>query len=681
MIHFSFILSIYLDSNFFNNLGYDTLKDDYNKSHDFKRKKNSRSNANSLKNKNKNDEDINNNINNKNVDEKKKNKLFKSFLNFFTKISKKLDNLSGLNDEDYDSYNSKNKKESLNNNYNNINNEGNNHYQDSNNSNHNNPDEKFINYLNIRYNKHNNLKNNKKDFNKRKDIHKDNFNKNIKDKKTNSNNFHIKKNKTNRNKDGLVFLKNLKEINNFSENKDENSYNDSSSKQFFSEDDLSDNDDLVDRDNLVDKDYLRDKDDLVDNDYLIYKDNFIKNKDNDEDFENNSDEIILNEKKFNLRDLFKLNKKDFNKIKNRIVTDEDAKTLMGAAIFGLILIVLVSSSYYFFFYQPFQDELATAKIAKLNELNSFYKGPLALDNEAFTLKSQIENAKSSQEIETIDIIRPATESWRFYHNKEINIVKDDFNRVMATYTSNKTKNVIMDIDNAHKMVADNDAMVLANIEFKKPDTVAIPILVTRLQAGAGLISVGTIVDIYTLNSEDIYNQQDSSISENGNESNSNTSDSPSNQNLLDSDNNESSSLYEGPDVSGVTVLAIMRSKESGSIDANYIKTKINVNGTITNQIETTDSFSTDVDEMLRGAIAGGFNEAVIAQLLDKYGLKLSDYERRSNLAELDVQYLLLIEVPRGDVLYVINNMDSLILTIPIEHAPNWMVDELKSAYT
>jgi len=609
----------------FQYFGEDILEDDTKSGYDFKRKTNRESRDNALKNKDKIEDNINIDINNLDNNEKKDNKLFKPIINFFTKISNKLDNLAGLDDKDYDNYEGTSKSENIKKNNDNI-------------------DEKFINHLNIRHNNYNAQKDNEKDFNKYEQH--SNYNKNIIDEKLDrldSTDFDNKKD------DGLIFLKNLKKINKFSENEDNFANDNTDNKQSFS-----------------------------DIDYLI------KNKENDEEFENNSDKIILNEKKLNLKDLFKLNKKNFNDIKNKIVTDEETKTLMGAAIFGLILIVLVSSSYYFFFYSPFQEELTTAKIAKLNELNSIYKGPLALDNEAFALKSQIENAGSPEEIKTIDIIRPATESWRYYHNKEINILKDSFDRVMATYTSNETKNIMMDVDNAHKMVADNDAMVLANIEFKKPDTVVVPILITRLQAGAGLITVGSIVDIYTLKSDYGYPQQNSPDSENvgGDESNSNISDSSNQNSQNNGENNDKHSIsYGSPDISGVTVLAIMRSKNSGSIDAHYVKTQINSNGNITNQIENSESFSTDVEEMLRGAISGGFDEQSTAKLLDKYGLKLSDYERRSNIAELDVQYLLLIEVPRDDVLYVINNMDNLILTIPTEHAPNWMINELKSAYT
>ncbi|MDR0911486.1 MAG: DUF515 domain-containing protein, partial [Methanobrevibacter sp.] len=56
------------------------------------------------------------------------------------------------------------------------------------------------------------------------------------------------------------------------------------------------------------------------------------------------------------------------------------------------------------------------------------------------------------------------------------------------------------------------------------------------------------------------------------------------------------------------------------------------------------------------------------------------YERASNLAEIDIEYLVLIEVPQEDVTFVINNMEDLIITIPTQHAPDWMNTELQSTY-
>lgn len=95
-----------------------------------------------------------------------------------------------------------------------------------------------------------------------------------------------------------------------------------------------------------------------------------------------------------------INKNPIKKFKNSITNDDDSKTVFGAAIFGLILIVLLFSAYYFLFYQPYQDDLSTAKTNKLNELNSLFKGPLALDPNVLVITSEIELAKSPEEVKT-----------------------------------------------------------------------------------------------------------------------------------------------------------------------------------------------------------------------------------------------------------------------------------------
>jgi hypothetical protein len=52
----------------------------------------------------------------------------------------------------------------------------------------------------------------------------------------------------------------------------------------------------------------------------------------------------------------------------------------------------------------------------------------------------------------------------------------------------------------------------------------------------------------------------------------------------------------------------------------------------------------------------------------------------SNLGDLDSEYIILLEVPKGDVNFVINNMGNLILAIPTDFALNWVVSELNETY-
>ncbi|MDO5815510.1 MAG: hypothetical protein Q4Q18_07715, partial [Methanobrevibacter sp.] len=253
--------------------------------------------------------------------------------------------------------------------------------------------------------------------------------------------------------------------------------------------------------------------------------------------------------------------------------------------------------------------------------------------------------KTPEEIDAINIITPATKDWKSYHKKSINSNLDKYNRTMAVY-ENESKNIIISSSEAMEIVNENDATILSKIKFEEPNTVSVPILVSRLQAGAGLVRVGSIVDIYT----------------NSNSTEENTTNSTS------------------PEISGCTVLSIMRYEENGEIDSEYSKSKMTVKGNNTNPKENTKSFSSDVLEMIKGAIVQGYDEKETYELLKSYGVKLSNYEREINLGDLDAQYMLLIETPQDKVNYVLNNMDNIVLTIPTSEAPDWMVSQISSTY-
>lgn len=345
-------------------------------------------------------------------------------------------------------------------------------------------------------------------------------------------------------------------------------------------------------------------------------------------------------KKFNHKLGVYLNPSDTN------ITENEKRRKIGVIITILIFLTLIISSYYFLIYEPGQKELSLEKTTKLNELHELYTGALAASPNEMSLENKIENAKNIAEVEMIDIINPATKDWKSFHQKSIKSNIDKYNRTMAVY-SNESKNVIMSQNEAIKIVNENDARILSKIKFEKPNTVSVPVLVSRLQAGAGLVNVGSIVDIYT-------NLNDSS----GNFSSNNTN----------------------PDISGCTVLSIMRYEENGEVDSEYSKSKMNVHGNVTNPQENSKKFSSNVLEMIKGSIMNGYDEKETFEMLKNYGVKLSNYERQINLGDLDAQYMLLIETPQDKVNFMLNNMDNIVLTIPTTNAPDWMVNEISSTY-
>lgn len=329
------------------------------------------------------------------------------------------------------------------------------------------------------------------------------------------------------------------------------------------------------------------------------------------------------------------------------ITDSEKKKKIGVMITTLILATLVISAYYFIIYEPAQEELTLAKTTKLNELHDLYCGALTTTPNAFLLENKINDAKSPEEIEQINVNTPATKDWKSYHKKSINVNCDKYNRIMAVY-SNESKNVILPFSEAMKIVNENSADILSQIKFEKPDTTSVPVLISRLQAGAGLVNVGSVVDIYTNN-----NYTNESYIQNA----------------------------TTPDISGCTVLAIMRYEDNGEIDSEYSKSNMIVKGNNTNPKENTKSFSSDVLELLKGSLIKGYDENETIKMLRHYGVKLSNYERQINLGDLNAEYMLLIEMPQDKVNYVINNMDNIILTIPTSHAPGWMIDEISSTYS
>lgn len=406
------------------------------------------------------------------------------------------------------------------------------------------------------------------------------------------------------------------------------------------------------------------KEEKLDEDKFNLKDRIRLDNDNNslnnEDKSTNINSSDLNKsykkRKIPLLNMFKAKHKEEN---NLIRLNDNEKAKIGLIIFFMLIILTVSGVYYFAVYEPQQNELNKYKLNKINELNSLYKGPLVNAKEAYVLEDQISRSESIVDIESVDILRPATAQWKDYHFKKINENKDMGNRVMVSYINNSNKNSILSVNESETIVLDNDAKVLSNIDFKKPDTVAVPIKVSRLQACSGLIYTKSKIDIYCINltdenldKENIQTDTDSVIKDNYN---------------------------KNPEISGCTVLAIMRGKDSGIIDSKTSDSYTSFTNSRNKSEEYSNLYSTDIEENLKASSIGEYDDYETYDALNSYGITLSDYERQANIGELDSEYLILLEVPRENVRFVLNNMENLILTIPTDESPYWMINEIKEA--
>lgn len=371
---------------------------------------------------------------------------------------------------------------------------------------------------------------------------------------------------------------------------------------------------------------------------FLFEENGFKDSKKTEDTEDHDFRFI---EKLNRKVSVFLNPKSIN------ITDEERKKRLGTILTTLIILVLIISTYYFLVYEPSQESLEHVKTDKLNELHSLYTGPLSTSADVHKIEKQIESANNEYEVKKIDVMGPATKAWRNYLNKAISIHQDSFNRTMEVLRENNTTK-IMPAAEAYDLINGSSAKELSKIDFKTPNTVTVPVLISRLQAGGGLLSVGSIVNIYTMSGE-----------------NSNGTNHNNTNNIV---------------VEGCTIVAILRCDESGEIESEYSSTHNIVQGNNTNPNEDSKTFTTNVLELIKSSIANGNDEIETLNILKSYGVRLSNCEREINLGDLDAQYIVLVEIPSDKTNFILENMEQIIMTIPTTNAPDWMVNEISSTY-
>lgn len=320
---------------------------------------------------------------------------------------------------------------------------------------------------------------------------------------------------------------------------------------------------------------------------------------------------------------------------------ENEELIAGIIVVFLIITILLSLGYYFLVFAPTQEELNNLKQEKINKVNSLLSDDENHNKEAII--SEIERSNTIESLETLDVdamVYPILKNSLLEKLKEY---KDKYNRV-EIHTGNSTD--IMNIKNATNYINTRDSSTLSSISIEPVDSVIVPLSINRKQAASGLISVGNVVDVYKTEN---YPQEDSQNMDE-NQSNSETS----------------TNTYTTKIVGGSKIISILRSKDSANINQNL---ELSQSPKSRNLSQTS---SLDIQQILSSKAAGAYDEKQIKILLEDFGTRLSNYERTSNIGDLDVEYIIMLEVPRDSVEYLIDNMDNIILTIPTYDAPSWV---------
>jgi hypothetical protein len=345
----------------------------------------------------------------------------------------------------------------------------------------------------------------------------------------------------------------------------------------------------------------------------------------------------------NLTKIFDTNN-DSPKLLHRQTFSKNQKNeelLTGIIIVFLIITILLSLGYYFLVFSPQQEDFNNLKQEKINRVNSLLSDDENHNKEAII--SEIERCNSIESLETFDVdamVYPILKNSLLEQLKEY---KDRYNRV-EVHTNNSTD--IMNINNATSFIESRNSSTLSSISIEAVDSVIIPLSINRKQAASGLITEGNSVDIYKTGSN--AQVESESLEENQSQE----------DNIITSRTTKI--------VGGSQIVSILRSKDSAVIEQNLEMSEYPKSRNIS-QLS-----SLDIQQILSSKAAGTYDEQQIKILLDDYGTRLSNYERTSRIGELDVEYIIMLEVPRDSVEYLIDNMDNIILTIPTYDAPSWV---------
>ncbi len=318
---------------------------------------------------------------------------------------------------------------------------------------------------------------------------------------------------------------------------------------------------------------------------------------------------------------------------------ENMELLTGMIVVILIVTILLSMGYYFLFFAPQQEQLNNLKQEKINTVNTLLSSDEGPNKEVII--SEIESCGDIESLEKLNVDAMVYPILKNLLLDQLNEYKDKYDRV-EVHTANTTD--IMKINKASKYISSRDSFTLSTISIKPVDSVIIPLSINRKQAASGLITQGNIVDIYASNKYSLHEENDET------------------DNNTHYQVNDSTSKVAG----GCQIVSILRSKDSAIIDQNTELSEYPKNRNLS------QSSTLDIQQILSSKAAGVYDEKQIKLLLDDYATRLSGYERTSKIGDLDVEYIVMLEVPSSSVEYIIDNMDNIILTIPTYDAPSWV---------
>lgn len=286
------------------------------------------------------------------------------------------------------------------------------------------------------------------------------------------------------------------------------------------------------------------------------------------------------------------------------------------------------------------------RFEKLNLVESSYKGPLAYHPDKRRLISEINNAKDISDLKAIDVEGSALKAWRTYLE---GLIEESVNEKGKVEIFEKEIPSVVDKERALAIVRDATLEQLMEITVKYPEpdaTLGFPIVLDRVNAASGILSVGDYVDVFvrgeSIENTSLVTRQARILAIFQERTRGQISLSESEKKY------DTGGGYESKGV--VTSSSISTAGASGaSLTALPWQDYIGTGSAGLKSRARSTTYTVDLIEIIKAASANKVSESYVRHMLSDYGIRLTDLEYTSQLGDFDAKYMILVEIPKETI--------------------------------
>jgi hypothetical protein len=341
--------------------------------------------------------------------------------------------------------------------------------------------------------------------------------------------------------------------------------------------------------------------------------------------------------------------------------DESRRKL--ARVIGILVIVIILGAVFFvgskFFLKPAETpapgetfppitngdseaarqarlaELATAKSNKIDEIDEAFAGlPPEYTQSKAQLTQDVKTSVTKESVEDINYERAATSAWRDYRKAEVDKKKE----ITGGVTAEIGDLFVKGIDSIKSQIDVIPLSELKGMIIKEMRSEYIPIRLSRDQAAGGFAKVGDKVNIHYKWTDGNATDQVEYLAKDGKV-----------VDIMRAAGTISLSESEGQTQSGGgtegkgNVTTISLGSASIAISDGPYGASVGYQ-----QLQKSSTYTVNLAEVQKAAAASKISEEELMENLEKYGVRLSEIERETNIGDFTAEYLMLVELTEDE---------------------------------